>query len=367
MKIICDKANLQKSISIALRSVPSHTTMPIMECIMINAEDGMIRFTTNDMELGIETMVPGLIEESGAVAINAKMFSEIIRRLPDEEVTMTVNENMGILITCGKAKFNLGGMSGNDFTYLPEVEREDCITMSQLTLKEMISKTIFSIAASDNNRIMTGELFKVSGDVLEITALDGHRVAIRKELLKESYSDKQVIVPGKTLSEISKILSDSAEDEVGIYITDNHITFVLDETTVVSRLIEGEYFKIDNMLAMDHETKVICNRRELLSAIDRSTLFVRENDKKPIIFDVQDGFMKLSIESVAGSMDEDLDIDKEGKDILIGFNPKFMIDALRAIDDETVSLAMISPKSPCFIRDEDGSYIYLVLPVNFVR
>ncbi len=367
MKIICAKSDLLKSINISMRSVPVHTTMPILECIMINAKKGVIRFTTNDTELGIETIVEGSIAEEGSVAVNARMFFEIIRRLPDDDVTMTVDVNKGIRIVCGKSQFNLAGMSGHDFTYLPQVEKEDRISISQFALKEVIRQTIFSIAPNENNKIMTGELFKICGDSFQIVSLDGHRISIRNTKLRDIYSDKKVIVPGKSLIEISKILSDSVEDTVGIYLSQNHIVFEMKDTTVVSRLIEGEYFKIDNMLSNDYETKIRVNRKELLSCIDRSTLFVKENDKKPIIFDIRDGYMKLNIESTIGSMEEDLDIDKEGKDMMIGFNPKFLIDALRVIDEETVTLYMVNPKAPCFIRNEEEDYIYIILPVNFIR
>ena len=367
MKIICQKSDLLKSINISMRSVPVHTTMPILECIMINAEKGRIRFTTNDTELGIETIVDGAIAEPGSVAINAKMLFEIIRRLPDEEVTITVDVNKGVRIVCGKSNFNLGGMSGDDFTYLPEIEREDCVEISQFTLKELIRQTIFSIASSDSNRIMTGELFEIMGDSMEVVALDGHRISIRNERLKEFYGDRKVIVPGKSLNEISKILSDDADEMVRIYFSDNHIIFEMTDTTVVSRLIDGEYFNVSHMLSNDYETKISVNRRELLSCIDRSTLFYKENDKKPIIFDVRDGYMKMFIESAIGSMEEDIDIDKEGKDIMIGFNPKFLIDALRVIDDETVTVYMVNPKAPCFIRNAAEEYIYIILPVNFIR
>ncbi|HIV13582.1 MAG TPA: DNA polymerase III subunit beta, partial [Candidatus Pullilachnospira stercoravium] len=164
---------------------------------------------------------------------------------------------------------------------------------------------------------------------------------------------------------ISKILSGETEDQVEIFFTENHIVFEFDETVVVSRLIEGEYFRIDQMLSSDYETKVQINKKEFLNCIDRATLFVKEGDKKPIIINIQDGGMELSIHSQIGSMKEDIDIAKEGKDIMIGFNPRFLIDALRVIDDEEISIYLVNPKAPCFIKDEQESYIYLILPVNF--
>ena len=165
--------------------------------------------------------------------------------------------------------------------------------------------------------------------------------------------------------EISKIIPGSVEDDVQIFITDNHIIFEFERTTVVSRLIEGEYFRIDQMLSTDYETKIVINKRELLDCIDRATLLIKEGDKKPIIMNVTDGNMELKINSFVGSMNEDIEIDKEGRDILIGFNPKFFIDALRVIDEERITLYMVNPKAPCFIRDDNESFIYLILPVNF--
>ena len=367
MKIVCTKADLLKAVMIAMRAVPVRATIPVMECILIQAANGQITFTTNDMEMGIETIVPGTILEEGTIAIDARMFSDIVRKLPDFDVTLSVDEKMIATILCGKTKFNLSGKEGDDFTALPAFEKEDYVIMSQLTLKETIQKTIFSISPSDNNKLMSGELFEINGSRLKVVSLDGHRVAIRQIELKDAYAGRRVVVPGKTLQEISKILSGEADDEVKLYFMPNHIMFELPGTTVVSSLIEGEYFDIDRMLSRDYETRIRTDRQQLMSCIDRASLFVREGDKKPIIMDIQDGFMKLSIDSAIGSMDEDIDIEKEGRDIVIGFNPRFMIDALKAIDEEEVSVYLLNPKAPCFIRDENETYTYIVLPVNFVR
>lgn len=365
MKLVFAKANLLKSVSTVMKAVPSKTTMPILECILIDASASQIKFTSNDMELGIETIVEGTIEERGIIALDAKIFSEIVRRLPDNYVTIETDDNLLTTITCEKAKFNIPGKSGEDFSYLPIIERNDCITISQFTLKEVIRQTIFSIAANENNKLMTGELFEIKNNTLKVVSLDGHRISIRKIELNETYEDKKVVVPGKTLNEISKILSGETNDKVNIFFTDNHIMFEFDQTTVVSRLIDGEYFRIDQMLSSDYETKVQINKREFLSCIDRATLLVKEGDKKPIIINIEDNSMQLRIDSSMGSMKEDIDISKEGKDIMIGFNPKFLIDALRVIDDETISIYLVNPKAPCFIKNDEESYIYLILPVNF--
>ena len=365
MKIICSKANLVKGVSIVSKAVPSRTTMPILECILIDASANEIKLTANDMELGIETVIEGEIIERGIIALDAKFFSEIVRKLPDNEVVIESDDSFQTIITCEKAKFTIAGKSGEDFSYLPYIEKNESISISQFTLKDVVRQTIFSIADNDTNKLMTGELFEINENRLRVVSLDGHRISIRNIELKENYSPLKVVVPGKTLQEISKILTGEAEDMVDIYFADNHILFEFDQTKVISRLIEGEYFHIDQMLSSDYDTKVKVNKREFLSCIDRATLLIREGDKKPIILNIQDGSLQLKINSFAGSMNEELEIDKEGKDLLIGFNPRFFIDALRAIDEEEVTLYMVNPKAPCFIKDDAGTYVYLILPVNF--
>lgn len=364
MKIVCSKNSLLKSVNISLKAVPSKTTMPILECVLIDASTNQIKFTTNDMELGIETIVEGTIAEKGIVALDAKIFYEIIRRLPDNDVTIVTDDKFTTTITCEKAKFNIPGKSGEDFAYLPVIEREESLTISQYTLKEMIRQTIFSIAVNENNKLMTGELFEIKDNCLKVVSLDGHRIAIRRMPLKKNYSDRKVVVPGKTLNEISKILSGEVDDMVSIFFTKNHILFEFDQTMVVSRLIEGEYFRIEQMLSSDYETKLSINKKEFLNCIDRATLLIREGDKKPIIIRISDHKMELRIDSAMGSMNEDIDIEKDGKDIVIGFNPKFLIDALKVIDDETINIYLVNPKAPCFIRDDEENYTYLILPVN---
>lgn len=365
MKIICTKTNLSKGVSIVSKAVPSKTTMPILECILIDASTDVIKLTANDMELGIETSIDGEIVERGIIALNARIFSEIVRKLPDNEIVIETQGDSQVLINCEKAKFNIAAQPGDEFSYLPAVEKDDFITVSEFTLKEVIRQTIFSIADSDTNKMMTGELFEIEDNILKVVSLDGHRISIRKIELKDSYSPKKVIVPGKTLQEISKIIGGEAEANVDISFTKNHIVFEFDRTVVVSRLIEGEYFRIDQMLSSDYETKVRINKRELLDCIDRATLLIKEGDKKPIIIDIRDESMEFKIKSQIGSMDEEIMCIKEGKDLLIGFNPKFLIDALRVIDDEEVDLYFMNAKAPLFIKDEEQSYIYLILPVNF--
>lgn len=369
MKLQFQKSALLNGISIVSKAIPAKTTMSILECILIDADADQIKLTGNDMELGIETRVEGSILERGKIALDAKLFYEIIRKLPDGEapVIITSDNKFNTTIQCESALFNIPGRDGEEFSYLPYIERDQSITLSQFTLKEAIRQTIFSISPNDSNKMMAGELLEVKENILKVVSLDGHRISIRNIALKESYEGHKVIVPGKTLSEISKILSGDNEKEVQIFFSKNHILFEFDDTMVVSRLIDGEYFKIDHMLSSDYETRVKVNKREFMDSIDRSMILIRDSDRKPIILNVEDSNVNLKVRSTIGSMNADVSAYKAGKDIMIAFNPKFLLDALRVIDDEEVELYMMNPKSPCFIKDEEGTYIYLILPVNFIN
>lgn len=365
MTITCEKSKLLEGINIVLKAVPNKSTMEILNCVVIEAKNNTIKFIANDLEIGIETIIEGNIAKEGLVAVSAKLFSEIIRKLPSGDVRIKENDNYSLSISCGKAKFNIPAKPAEEFPFLPQISKEKKVVISQFTLKEIIRQTVFSISDNENTKVMTGELLEIHGSELKIVSLDGHRISIRKIMLKNSYEDVSVIIPGKTLNEIVKILTGGRDDEVNVFFTDKHVLFEFGNTIVLSRLIEGEYYKIDRMLSSDYETKVTVNKREMLDCIDRTTLLIKESEKKPVIIDVKDDSIGFAINSSIGSMDEEIDAAKEGKDILIGFNPRFLMDALRVIDEEEITLYMINPKAPCFIRDKEETYIYLILPVNF--
>ena len=320
MKLRFQKDDIVNGISIVMKAVPSKTTMSILECILIDASSGEIKLTGNDMELGIETTVNGEILEHGKIALDAKLFSEITRRVSSQNAVVTIesDDKFNTTISCENSVFNIQGRDGDEFSYIPYIEKNKYISLSQFTLKEVIQQTIFSISPNDSNKMMAGELFEVNENQLKVVSLDGHRISIRNVTLKDHYENTKVIVPGKTLSEISKILGGDNEKEVLIYFSTNHILFEFDQTIVVSRLIEGEYFRINQMLSSDYETKVTINKKEFLDCIERATILIRENDKKPLILNVGDNSMELKLNSSFGSMNAELMIHKTGKDIMIG-------------------------------------------------
>ena len=367
MKISASKSELIKSINIVLRAVPSKTKMNILNCILIDASVDEIRLTANDMELGIETIVQGTILQRGIICLDAKLLSEIVRKLPDAEVVIETDDNYQTLITSENSVFHIVGKDPSEFPHLPLIEKEDPVVLSQFQLREIIRQTIFSIALNDSNRILTGEYLEIRENELRIVGLDGHRIAIRQLTLDKSYHEHKVIIPGKTLSELMKILTGEQDDLVSLYFTRNEILFEIDGTIVISRLIEGNYFRIDQMLSNDYETTVVLKKTDFMNSVDRAMLFTSEAEKRPLVLSVESNNINMKINSQLGSMSDTLEIEKEGKDLKIGFNPKFILDALRVIDDEKITVYFLNAKAPCFIKDEEQSYIYMVLPVNFVN
>ena len=348
MKISIRKSNLLQGINIVSKAVSNKTTHPILSCILVEAAGGVIKLTANDMEIGIESYVDGTVIEDGKVALEAKLFSDFIRKLPDSDITIESDKDSKTLIKCERLEFNIPGKSGEDFSNLPVVSKDKFITISQFALREVINQTIFSISDNENNKLMTGELFEVSNNKLSVVSLDGHRISIRYIELKGDNSDIKVVVPGKSLSDISKIMNGGVDDPVNIYFTDNNILFEFDNTKVVSRLIEGEYFRISHMLSVDYQIKMKINKREFLDSLDRATLLIKDSDKKPIRLSIDDRTLGLKISSLIGSLNEEIDI----------------IDALRVIDDENVTIYFNNTKSPCVIKDDAETYIYLILPMG---
>lgn len=367
MKVIFKKDILLNSLNIVLKAVSSKTTNPILEYILFNAQSSFVKLSANNEELAIETIIEAEIQKHGKIALNAKLIYDIVRKIdsPDNNILFDC-EGIKTKIISGKAIFNIQGIDGEEFNYLPYIEKNNYLSVTQFTLKESIRQTIFSVDNTESNKIMSGELLEIKENKLKFTSLDGHRISIRNVELKDKYENKKYIIPAKSLIELNKIISLDTDKEVFIYSNDSYILFEFDNTSVISRLIDGEYFNIEHMLLNDYETKISINKNKLLSSIDQAMTLIRENEHKPIIFDIKENILKLKIESSIGKMDNDLECEILGKELVIAFNPKFLIDALKVIDDEEVNLYMTNSKSPCFIRDNEEKYIYLILPVNFI-
>lgn len=363
MKLKFEKGNLLNATQIASRGIPAHTMQPILECILVEAVDGNIALRSTDMEMAIKTNVDGEIIESGIIALDAKMFADIVRKMPDGEITITSDENYQTEIKSGKAKFRIAGRDGNAFPKTAEVEDAQEIIVSEFSLKELIRTTIFSIAADSSQKSMTGELIRVKGDRFSATSLDGHRISIRNIDLRNSYEEVSAIVPGRTLTEVMKSLSGDADLDAKIVFNKNNIEFSFGNTTLVSRTIDSEFFDIKSIVNMQPSTTITVNKQEFADCIDRATLFTKSGEKKPVILETKDNAIEVRIESAIGGMHETVSCSRTGNDLKIGCNPAFLVDILKNIDIDEVTLYLTSEKMPIIIRDRE-TFLYLALPIS---
>lgn len=365
MKLKCKKIDLLNGVNTVLKAVSSKTTLPILQCILLQGTNNELKLISNDLELGIESKINADIIENGSIALEARIFSEIVRKLPDSEVTITVNENNLTTIKCEKSKFTISGSPSNEFIQLPQIEKLNSFTIDQLIFKEMVRQTIFSIAVEEIRPILTGELLEVKDNKFNIVSIDGFRVSIREINLKDSIQDFKLIVPGKTLNEINKIITGDEDKFINIFYTDKHILFEIDNSIIVSRLLNGDFPKYNNMFSKDYEIITTIDRKELILSLERAALITRESKKNPIKIELVDQMMIITSNTEIGNVYEELEIKKQGKDIEIAFNPKYLIDALKVIDDDFVEILFTNPLSPCIIRKIDGNdYKYLILPIR---
>ncbi|MCR5202265.1 MAG: DNA polymerase III subunit beta [Lachnospiraceae bacterium] len=382
MNIKCNKTKLSNSLNIALRAVPGKSSIKILSYIVIEADDNKVKITSNNLDLGIETSFDAEVITPGKICVEAKIFSDMVHKLPSDEVSISVSdfvevkkedveegedavyEKADMTIKSGKANFTLKVLSADTFPQLPSIVKGSSVDITMLGLKNIINQTEFSISENENVVVMTGECFEINGSSLRVIAIDGNRIAIRNVQLSKEYESKKVIIPGKVLREISKILSDDAESMVNMYFTEKHVMFVFDDTVIVSRLIDGNYYAVDRMISYDSNTNIIINKKELHDTIDRSMLLRKEIDKRPLVINISDNNANFNMNASFAAMDEDIEVEKNGDDLTIGFNPKFILDALRAIDDENIKMYFNNSKSPCTIRDDENNYIYIILPIN---
>lgn len=365
MLTICNRNDLLKSVGIVSKAVSSKTTLPILECILLDAEGNQLTLLGNDLELGIQTNIEAVVKKEGCIAVNARIFSEIIRRLPDEDIKIETDENHNIIIECARSKFNIAGQSGEDFPRLPEVESKQQIVLPQGTFKDMIHNTIFSIAPEDSGRpILTGELMDIRDGYLYLVAVDGFRISMRRTQVNCSEEFK-VTVPGKALNEIHKILENEEDSLMTVSFTGKHVIFQMNETIVLSRLLEGDFLQYQRNLNMDFQSKVTINKKELLDSVDRAALISRESKNSPIRLQIEGDKMIITSNSENSSAYEEIALSLEGEGLTIAFNPRYFLDALKAIEEEEICIHLSSSLTPCIIQDtESEDYKYFILPIR---
>ena len=368
MKIICDKEKILKAINSVTKAVASKTTMPILEGILIQTNDKEVKLTTYDLEIGIEYIIEAEVEEQGATVVNATMFSEIIRKLPDTEIKIYLNDKNLLVIECEGSLYKLATMNPEEFPELPRIDVENSIELEQKTLKEMIRKTIFAVSTEENRPIFTGCLFEIKNNRLNVVAVDGFRLAWKTKILKEQVKDFVAVIPGRTLNEINKILLDSF-DNIKIGVNKNQALFEMENCKIVTRLLDGEFLNYSSVIPENWETRIRVDRKNIQDCFERISLIsasVIEKEKKyPVKVCVDIGKVIISCTNQTGDAKEEIYCATEGQNLEAGFNPKYFLDALRTIDDQEIYIDFGTSISPCIIRPVDeGDYIYMILPIR---
>lgn len=356
MKFNCKKEDLLNAVNVAIRGIPNKTTMPILSCFLLSASGDLVKINATDTELGVVTSFDAKVSEDGDIALDAKLFSDIVKRLPEGDVSFESDDTTAT-VKSGKTKINMGVRNSEDYPSITTIDKSNVLKMTQESLKDLISQVIFSVAQNGNNVIMSGVHFRVSDNKLTVTALDGHRIAIRQ--WQALCDDMQFIIPSKTLIELSKVIT---EGDIDIYYTDTSAMFDFGNSIITTRLIAGDYFDIAKVITDEFDISVKVDRKTLIDCLDRATLMIREGDRKPVIFTISDT-LNIKVQTPLGSTNEDIEIEKPEKELVIGLNPRFLMDALRVIGDSEVTLYFNDAKAPCHIKGED--YRYVVLPINF--
>ena len=372
MHIICEKEKLINSLDTVMKAVASRTTMPILECVLITADDSGLRFLCNNLEMGIESFsIEANIITPGKVAINAKKIFEIARKLPDGDIEISCLESF-MTIKSGRSKFKVICMDSSVFPELPEVEKSEIYKIPSEILKNMIKETIFSVSLDESKPVLMGELLEIKENKLNIVALDGFRISSRSEAMTENCIDASIIVPGKTLLDLSRILSSSTSEDVLFYMTDKHALFELSECKIVTRLIGGSYINYENVFTDDYKTMVKVNRQEFLECIERASLiFDSEKRRNPVKLGIKEDKIIITSNTDADQSYEELQVSVDGEPLDIAFNPKYLIDVLKAISSDMIVAYLTTAINPCIIKPFDtekneitANARYLILPLK---
>ena len=369
MKFICEKSNLLKALNSVVRGFSSRTTMPILEGILIQTNENEVKFTTNDLELGIEYVIDCEVIEQGNTVVTATVFSEIIRKLPDTDISITVDENELLVIECEGSLYKLATMNPMEFPELPKIDAENLVELDQNSLKDMIRKTIFAVSNEAHRPIFTGCLFEIKENKINVVAVDGYRLGWKRKYLENESNDFKVVIPGKTLTEVNKIISDSF-DKIKISVAKNQALFEMESCKIVTRLLEGEFLEYEKVIPKTFETRIRVNKKELQEGFERVSLISMSNAEKErkysVKVEIDIGKMVISCKNQAGDAKEEIYLTTEGKNLEIGFNPKYFLDALKAIDDEEVYVEFGSSLSPSIIKsvEDTGDYVYMILPIR---
>ncbi len=366
MKFSCEKALLQAAIATASRAVSPKSSIPALEGLLLEAGQSL-RLTGYNLETGIRTTVPADIRATGSLVLSARLFGDIIRKLPDDVVVFS-SDNYMVNIKCGLSEFNILGTDAEEFPELPSVEYQNTLYLQQGRLKAMIGQTLFAVSTGENRPVHTGSLFEVEGQGLTVVSVDGYRLALRREAIekKEGEESFSFVVPGAALSEVEKICADS-EELISVTQGSRHVMFKAGDTMLVSRRLEGEFLAYRNAIPRNNTIKVEGETRALLASMDRVSLIISEKLKSPLRCVFGDGVLRISTKTAVGDAADQCPIDGNGQELEIGFNNRYFMEALKAAPADRVRLELTTGVAPCVIlplEGEEENFLYMVLPVR---
>jgi DNA polymerase-3 subunit beta len=369
MKFTCEKENLNYSLNIALRGVSSRTTLPILKGIKIScvAGESKVSLCSSDLDISIETSSPAFVEEGGEIVVSAKLFTDIIRGMPSGQITFKLEEGDKVFLSCENSEFDIQGISPEQFPVIDKEVEGKSFSLGKLMFRDMIKGTAFAASLEEARGIITGVLCEIGEEGLSLVALDGFRMAIKNEKI-ENAGEGKMIISSRIVNEIGRVLSDTEEDgsgNIGIIAGENKVKFIINETIVIARLMEGEFIKYREILPKESKIKIKVRRADLEESVKRASIIVREGKNAFIKFKIEGDELIVSSRADEGRNKDTIHIEKQGEDIEIGFNGRFVNDVLRVVSDEKIVMEFSTSISPCIIKPEEGtSYEYLILPVR---
>lgn len=371
MQIKIEKNSLLKGITTVLNAIPTRTTIPVLEGILIEAKEKKIILTTSDLDLGIEYVINENVEikKEGAIVVPATTFTEIIRRMPELDININVDKDGILKLECKGSKYELSTMDAKEYPKLPEINIENSINLEQRNLKNLIKQTNFAVSLDEKRKLYTGALFNAEKNKLTVVALDGFRLAIRsieRNIKTDKKKEFKVVIPGKSLNEVAKILDESF-DTISIGTDKGQVIFELENCKIITKTLDGDFLNYNSLLETKTETKVKVNRLLFLESLERVMLISTAKEKRePVTINITVGKMKLTCISTIGNADEELVVETEGKECSLKFNPKFFQDVLRNIEDEEININFSTSVSPCLITptDKTKDYTYIILPLR---
>lgn len=363
MKLLCEKSELQKSVNIVIKAVAVKSPIYLLEGILLQAKDNTMTLYGSDGTLSIKCTNNTSVLEQGEIVIPARLFSEILAKFDDCEVSMYTESNH-VVIECGHSCTTLCYMDAEQYPAFPQYDKTNSITMFSNQLVSMIDQTVFATAANEDKPILTGILLELGETEVKMVALDGYRLAMRQESIQSGIDYTEVIVPSKSMREVARIIPED-ENTIKLYASDNMISMVCDNIEVTTRVLQGDYVKYNNILPKEYATRLIINKQSLQKSLERASILARQSKTNLINMKIDGDVMTITSDSEVGKAREEIGIQLTGKNLDISFNARYLLDVLKEVDDEEIVFDLNTSISPCVLHPLQGnSYLYLVLPVK---